>query len=66
MQPEERTILNYHYLKSLFQVLIECDLRLALVQARSLRAQLEDPSDLMPEHLRHDLLEYCDVRPAAG
>lgn len=62
MEIEERTILNYHYLKSLFQVLIECDLKLSLVQGRSLRSQFEDPSNLMPEHLRHDLLEYCDVR----
>lgn len=68
MGAEEQTMLNFHYSKSLFQVAIEADLKLSLLQGRALKQQFETPGDMMPEHFRHALLEYYDVgrAPAAN
>jgi hypothetical protein len=61
MEIEEQTILNYYYYKNLFQVLIESDLKLALIHGSSLRKQFDDSQDMMPEHYQHDIMEYYDV-----
>ena len=62
MPIEEQTMLNFYYLKNLFQVLIESDLKLLLIQGKTLQEQFEEKTSMMPENFKQTLLEYYDVK----
>lgn len=62
MPIEEQTMLNFYYLKNLLQVLIESDLKLLLIQGKTLQEQFEEKTSMMPENFKQTLLEYYDVK----
>ena len=55
---EEQMLMEYHYYKALMQVLMESDLKFSLVQGRQLQTDLANSANVMPDHLKNNLLNF--------
>ena len=54
---EERYMTEYIFNKTVFQVYLECDLRVALIHGKEITNKTKD----IPQFLRNNLLSFNDV-----
>ena len=57
MTEEEKFMTEYIFNKTVFQVYLECDLRIALIHGKEIADKYKD----IPQYLKNSLLSFYDV-----